>query len=152
MKSALKKAEPQSWSELKRLYAAMPFRKNKKDKLQVLLITSRETKRWVLPKGWPMKGLQGHEAAEQEAFEEAGVKGDITSKETGHYHYLKLRIAKNPIPCQVKVFPLEVSELLAEWPEKDERTRRWFSIDAAVKAVDEPELKALLANWRPADM
>ncbi|KZL20211.1 NUDIX domain protein [Pseudovibrio axinellae] len=149
MKSALSKTEAQRWVEPKRQYAALPFKKNKKGKLQILLITSRETKRWVLPKGWPMKDLSGGETAEQEAFEEAGIRGKLIAQVAGVYHYPKLRVTKQPIPCSVKVYPLEVKEMLDEWPEHDERTRQWFSVGNAVLAVDEPELKALLANWKP---
>ncbi|KZL24288.1 NUDIX hydrolase [Pseudovibrio sp. WM33] len=149
MKSALRKTEAQVWPEPKRQFAALPFKKNKKGKLQILLITSRETKRWVLPKGWPMKDLSGGETAEQEAFEEAGIKGELTDQAAGIYHYPKLRVTKEPIPCRVKVYPLEVTEMLEDWPEKDERTRKWFSVSDAVHAVNEPELKALLANWSP---
>ncbi len=149
MKSALRKSEVQVWPEPKRQFAALPFKKNKKGRLQILLITSRETRRWVLPKGWPMKNLNGGEAAAQEAFEEAGIKGKLTDQAAGIYHYAKLRITKEPISCLVKVFPLEVTEVLANWPEKTERTRKWFSVSDAVHAVDEPELKALLANWSP---
>lgn len=149
MKSVLRKTETQIWPEPKRQFAALPFRKNKKGKLQILLITSRETKRWVLPKGWPMKDLSGGRAAEQEAFEEAGIKGELTEQATGIYHYPKLRGSKGSILCSVKVFPLKVTEILEDWPEKSERTRKWFSVNDAVQAVDEPELKALLANWLP---
>ncbi|SDR17197.1 NUDIX hydrolase [Pseudovibrio sp. Tun.PSC04-5.I4] len=151
MKRALRKTEPQRLLEPKRQYAALPFRKNKKGKLQILLITSRETKRWVLPKGWPMKDLSGCETAAQEAFEEAGIRGKFSTRLAGIYHYPKLRVTKQPIPCSVKVYPLEVDDMLDEWPEREERTRKWFSVRDAVRAVHEPELKALLANWQPSD-
>lgn len=149
MKSAARKTEAQTWSAPKRQFAALPFKKKKKGKLQILLITSRETKRWVLPKGWPMKDLSGAQAAEQEAYEEAGIQGELSKQSAGSYHYPKLRVTKDPILCQVKVYPLEVTEMLDDWPEKEERTRKWFSVSDAVHAVDEPELKALLANWAP---
>ncbi len=149
MKSILRKIVSQTWTEPRRQFAALPFKTSKKGKLQILLITSRETKRWVLPKGWPMKELSGEEAAAQEAFEEAGIKGNVSKRLAGIYHYSKLRVTKEPIPCVVKVFPLEVTEILEDWPEKNERTRKWFSVRDAVHAVNEPELKALLANWTP---
>lgn len=143
------RTEAQSWTEPKSQFAALPFKRSKKGKLQFLLITSRGTKRWVLPKGWPMSKLSGSQAAAQEAYEEAGIRGAVQEKAAGQYHYLKLRVTKDPIPCCVDVFPLEVTDLLDEWPEQDERTRKWFNPSDAVKAVDEPELKALLANWEP---
>ncbi len=128
-------------------YAAMPWRKTK-DGREVLLITSRESGRWVLPKGWPMKRRAPHQAAAREAFEEAGVRGEVGSEPLGTYTYLKNFKDLLSFRCEVQVFPLEVTRVLARWPEQDERRRRWFSPARAAELVDEPELQALLRNWR----
>jgi 8-oxo-dGTP pyrophosphatase MutT (NUDIX family) len=127
-------------------YAALPWRE-RPDGRQVLLVTSRETGRWVLPKGWPMKRLPPPEAAAREAFEEAGVRGEIGSQPAGAYTYLKAFNEVLAFRCQVQVFPLRVDEELADWPERGERTRRWFEAEAAAAAVHEPELRALIRAW-----
>lgn len=127
-------------------YAALPYRKSDGG-LEVMLITSRETKRWVLPKGWPMKGKKPYEAAAQEAFEEAGLKGQVRRKATGAYRYDKRLKNGAEKPVEVQVFPMRVEKERDEWPEKDERTRQWFAPADAAEAVDEPDLKALLAAF-----
>ncbi|WP_156453253.1 NUDIX hydrolase [Polycladidibacter hongkongensis] len=130
-----------------RQYAALPFRKLGKNKTEVLLITSRETRRWVVPKGWPMKNKTGQETAEIEAFEEAGVAGVLWHRALGSFGYLKQRVGKFPIACEVELYPLEVTEELSAWPEQDERERKWFTPSQAAKLVHEPELKALLRTF-----
>ncbi|MDD7910129.1 MULTISPECIES: NUDIX hydrolase [Pseudovibrio] len=127
--------------------AALPFRLGKKGRPEVMLITSRETRRWVIPKGWPMKGKTDAEAAKQEAYEEAGIKGNIGSKKIGKYHYVKLRGDKAPVLCEVSVYPLKVKDEMKRWPEKDERNRKWFSFSDAADLVDEDGLKKLLIEW-----
>jgi 8-oxo-dGTP pyrophosphatase MutT (NUDIX family) len=113
--------------------------------LQVLLITSRETKRWIIPKGWPMRGRDPHEAAEREAWEEAGVRAARVGKaELGSYRYLKV-MAKGPdLPCRIRVFAVEVRKLASDFPERKERRRRWVRPAKAARMVDEPELRRLL--------
>jgi 8-oxo-dGTP pyrophosphatase MutT (NUDIX family) len=122
--------------------AALPFRV-KDGKLEVLLVTSRETKRWLIPKGWPMKGKKPHKAAAQEAIEEAGVKGDIKQVPLGHYDYWKRR-AKHFDLCRVEVYPLEVSKQLRSWREKGQRDSRWFEVEEAAHQVLEPALAELI--------
>lgn len=120
---------------------------------EVLLISSRETGRWVIPKGWPMKGRSGPEAAAIEAWEEAGVKGEIAEAKLGHFTYDKIlkRDSKDQSaqPCIVDVFPLEVSKLAPEFPEQRQRRRKWFAPEAAARKVAEAELKALLSGFAP---
>jgi 8-oxo-dGTP pyrophosphatase MutT (NUDIX family) len=120
--------------------------------VEVLLITSRETQRWVVPRGNVIKGLAAHDSAAQEAYEEAGVRGRVEPEAVGIYRYdKKLRLGR-VVQAEVHLFPLEVEEELAEWPERHQRQRRWFSPEAAAEAVDQPELKALiLAMARRAD-
>lgn len=130
-------------------FAALPYRQGEAG-LEVLLITSRETKRWVIPKGWPMKDKKPYEAAAQEAFEEAGLKGEVGRRAVGVYHYDKRLKNGSEKPVEVQVFPLKVEQERDAWPEQDERTRRWFAPAEAAAGVDEPELKALIAAFDPA--
>jgi 8-oxo-dGTP pyrophosphatase MutT (NUDIX family) len=116
--------------------------------VEVCLVTSRRTKRWILPKGWPMHKQTPADAAAIEAYEEAGLKG--TPKDTclGVYSYVK-RLKTGDIPVIVLVYPVLVTEILAEWPEREQRIRKWFSPKKAAKKVDEPELKAILRSFDP---
>ena len=111
---------------------------------QVLLITSRDTKRWVIPRGNPIAGLSPPEAAAQEAWEEAGIKGETVAEATGAYPYEKRRVGGAFVPAEVLVFAMRVGEEAEDWPEAKQRERRWFSPAEAAEAVDEPELKDLL--------
>jgi predicted phosphate transport protein (TIGR00153 family) len=114
----------------------------------VLLITSRETKRWVVPKGNPIRGLSAHEAAAQEAYEEAGIVGITCPAPLGHFRYDKRKRDGSLRPARVALYPLAVVEQLADWPEKDEREARWFDLESARDAVTEPELKRLIGGFR----
>jgi 8-oxo-dGTP pyrophosphatase MutT (NUDIX family) len=113
---------------------------------RLLLITSRETGRWVIPRGNPIRGLSPFESAAQEAFEEAGVRGEVEDVALGSYRYEKRRPDGPSMPAEVEVFALAVRELLDDWPEKAQRERRWFGPAEAAEAVDELELKALLLS------
>lgn len=124
--------------------AALPFR-IKDGKIEVLLVTSRETRRWLIPKGWPMKGKKPYRAAEQEAVEEAGVKGDIKPEPLGFYDYWKRR-AKHFDLCRVEVYPLEVSKQLDSWREKGQRQTQWFEVEEAAHQVLEPALAELIRS------
>lgn len=109
-----------------------------------MLITSRETQRWVVPRGNVIRGLAPHLSAAQEAFEEAGIRGHADPEAIGVYRYKKRLRLGRIVPAEVHLFPLEVSEELEEWPERHQRQRRWFSPSEAAEAVAEPELKALI--------
>jgi 8-oxo-dGTP pyrophosphatase MutT (NUDIX family) len=123
--------------------AAIPVRRRGDGNLEVLLVTSRETRRWIVPKGWPWPEVSDHEAAAAEAWEEAGVRGRILADELGTYTYDKQRDG-TLLSVDVIVYLLEVTDEERIWPEMDERERAWFSPAAAAEAVVEPELKALL--------
>ena len=111
---------------------------------EVMLITSRETQRWVVPRGNVIKGLEPHLSAAQEAYEEAGIRGRAQAEPLGRYRYQKrLRLGRT-VTAEVHLFPLEVTDELDEWPERHQRQRRWFDPAAAAELVDEPELKALI--------
>jgi 8-oxo-dGTP pyrophosphatase MutT (NUDIX family) len=118
-------------------------------KLEVLLITSRETGRWVMPKGWPVKKATAAESASQEAWEEAGVQGKVQDTCIGLYAYHKVLGDDTDVPCVVAVYPLKVKSLSDKFPESAERRRRWFSPEKAAERVDEPELRDLLVRFDP---
>lgn len=124
-------------------YGAICWRMHR-SKVEVLLITSRDTGRWVIPKGWPMDKRSPAEAAQQEAWEEAGVRGDVANTAIGLFNYVKLLTPKRSCECVVKVFALRVSELLDKFPERKERRRKWFTAEKAARMVVEPELRQLL--------
>ncbi len=131
-----------------RQVAALCYRKTKTGDKEILLITSRDTGRWILPKGWPMKGKDDPDAARQEAWEEAGVsEGKVKPDPLGSYKYRKRRDGAPDIACKTAVFPLKVIELTEDFPESDERERRWVSPKKAAKMVDEPELKEILRDF-----
>lgn len=114
---------------------------------KVLLVTSRGTGRWIVPKGWPIKGLEDPEAALQEAWEEAGVKtAEVQTDPVGHYDYDKTRSCGQVTPVQAQVYLAEVESLAEEYPEDHQRERRWFSQDEAADRVQEPKLKAILRD------
>jgi len=127
-------------------YAALPWRQTGR-RIEILLITSRESRRWVIPKGWPMKGRAPHEAAAAEALEEAGISGDVASDAIGSYSYLKGLKGEKVIPSQVIVFPLEVLSQLVHWKEKDQRQVSWFPYPKAASLVAEPALKRLIRDF-----
>lgn len=115
-------------------------------RVEVLLITSRETGRWIIPKGWPMAAHTAAEAAQKEAWEEAGVEGPIAQDPIGLFAYDKQRLPEPPTPCVVSVFALRVARLAEKFPERRERRRKWFSAAKAAQKVLEPELRALLLD------
>ena len=125
-------------------YGVLPYRLAEDGHLEVMLVTSRETRRWVVPKGWPIKKLKPHLSAEREAFEEAGLRGKVSTRAVGSYHYNKRLKAGTTVTCEVELFPLEVRKQEETWPEKDQRDQRWFGLDDAAAAVVEPELGDLL--------
>lgn len=133
-------------------YAALPYRVFDDHGLQVMLITSRGTGRWIVPKGWPMAGLKPWRAAAREAYEEAGIVGEIAKRAAGRYDYQKRLEDGTVTTCEVDVFPLRVEEELPRWPEQDQRTRRWFSPEEASILVDEEGLQSLLSDLTEAGL
>jgi len=126
-------------------FAALCTRK-KAGKREVLLITSRDTGRWVLPKGWQMPDRSGAETALAEAWEEAGVVGSLAGPAIGTYLYPKYLAPGRAHSCRVEVHPVRVERLATLFPEHDQRRRKWMSLGKAAKAVAEPELSALLRD------
>lgn len=133
-----------------RQIAVLPYRfggLGKDGPTEIMLVTSRGTGRWVVPKGNPLTGMDRHASAAIEAEEEAGVIGAVCPTSIGSYEYRKRRANGAAIMYNVEVFPLAVTRELDEWKEMDERERRWFTFDAAAAAVDEPDLQALIRSF-----
>lgn len=128
-------------------YAALPWRLGAGGDIEVMLITSRETRRWVIAKGWPITGLEPGASAAQEALEEAGVTGEIWAEPVGAYDYEKRLRSGELQPIEVEVFPLRVLEELDAWPEKGQRERRWFAAAEAAGLVAEPRLAELIREF-----
>ncbi len=129
-------------------YGALCWRMHR-DRVEVLLITSRDTGRWVIPKGWPMAGLRPEAAAEREAWEEAGVEGAVDTTCAGLYTYQKVLTETDAVPCAVAVFGLRVARLVAQFPERKQRRRKWFTVAKAARKVWEPELRSLMLGFVP---
>lgn len=133
-----------------RQIAVLPYRfggPGRDGPTEILLITSRGTGRWVIPKGNPLTGLSRHASAAIEAEEEAGVLGAVCPTAIGSYHYRKRRANGASVMLDVEVFPLAVTKELGEWKEQDERERRWFALDKAAEVVDEPDLQAMIRSF-----
>lgn len=126
---------------------ALPFRRTD-DGVEFMLLTSRETSRFIIPKGWRMKGKGDPQAAAKEAEQEAGVTGQIRSDPVGTYRYWK-RLKNAFVQVRVSVYALEVEATLPNWKERGQRRRQWLKPDQAVRLVDEPELVSLLQDFRP---
>jgi 8-oxo-dGTP pyrophosphatase MutT (NUDIX family) len=128
--------------------AALCWRRSGKG-LRVLLITSRDTGRWVIPKGWPMRNRTWPETAAREAFEEAGLKGSVSSRSLGVYTYQKSLGPGRWIPCVVRVYPLEACEMLQIFPETGQRRAKWFAPEKAARRVAEQDLAAMIRAFDP---
>jgi 8-oxo-dGTP pyrophosphatase MutT (NUDIX family) len=127
--------------------AALPWRRGA-DGVEVLLVTSRETRRWVVPKGWPIRGLKAPQTAAREAYEEAGVKGSL-AKKVGVFHYDKRLASGRVQKVRVGLYPLKVDSEDQAWPEAQQREKLWTSPAEAADLVQEPELAALLRGFAP---
>ncbi len=130
---------------LRMQYAALPYRDE--GELEVLLVTSRETRRWIIPKGWPMASCHAWESAAREALEEAGVEGAVSHTPVGTYIYDKRLAGGVLVPCSVEVFALKVARQRKQWREKDQREVRWVPIAEAIEMVQEQGLKIILRTF-----
>jgi len=129
-------------------YGALPYRFTPTAALEILLVTTRRSKRWIIPKGRPIKGLRPAKSAAREAFEEAGVRGKIGTKSVGLFNYHKLLDEEGiQLDCEVKVFPLLVKRQSENWPEIEQRLVQWVDSGKAVSMIKEPELKKLVAMF-----
>ena len=125
-------------------YGALPYRMSDGHRAQFMLVTSRETRRWIIPKGWPKKGKSPHRSAAREAFEEAGVLGAVGRRSVGSFSYAKRLKNGGSVECEVRVFPLEVKRQRKEWPEKEERRIKWLSASKAAEKVKDPVLSKII--------
>jgi 8-oxo-dGTP pyrophosphatase MutT (NUDIX family) len=125
--------------------AALPIQIDREGAVRVLLITSRRSRRWIVPKGWPVKGLKPHAAAAKEAREEAGLIGRIKKRAIGRFDYQKAT-SDGVTPCRVKVYALRVKRQLKDWPERTQRDARWCDINEAAELVSDPGLALILAE------
>jgi len=130
-------------AHLVRQIAALPVRRSADGELLVLLVTSRETRRWIIPKGWPWDDRADHLAAGEEAWEEAGVRGTLGLKPLGSFRYDKRR-RDGVTPVIVSVYLLDVADVADTWPESHQRERAWFSVADAAALIEEPELRDVI--------
>ncbi len=146
----LRRAERQRYeageSSVKRQVAALPWRFTDDGEVEILLITSRETGRWLIPKGSRMIGRTDHSAAAVEAEEEAGVRGRISRTSAGSFRYHK-RVPGGERLMEADVYLLQVRKELRRWKERGQRQRLWVSLAEAVALVGDPELADLLAGF-----
>lgn len=127
---------------------ALPFRGD--GELEIMLVSSRGTRRWVIPKGWPMKGRKPYEAAAIEALEEAGLVGAVRKQPIGFYHYRKRMKNGASTLCRVDVYPMRVTRQRKNWLERRQRVTRWFDLAEASELVEEEELQQLIRNFSTA--
>lgn len=130
-------------------YAALPWRREK-GAVEILLITSLKTRRWIVPKGWPVDQLTPPQCAAHEALEEAGVAGDVALKSLGSYRYKKLRKSGEILPCVVHVYAMEVQTRDRTWAEKKARESCWCSVPEALARVADPGLRRLIVKFAKA--
>lgn len=129
-------------------YGALCYR-IKHGKPEILLITSRGTGRWIVPKGWPVEGKSPADSAAVEAFEEAGVEGTVHPECLGIYSYIK-EVEEGPdLPCVVSLYAMRVKRLLGKYPEDHQRNRKWYSRKKAAALVNEPELQHIIIGFDP---
>ena len=130
--------------------AAIPVRRGAEGHVEVLLITSSTTQRFIVPKGWPMKGKSGRRAATIEAREEAGVIGVALKKPLGIFAYWK-RLSERFVNVVVTVYLLPVAEELPEWEEASKRKRAWLTPVDAARLIDEPQLASIVQGLAEGD-
>jgi 8-oxo-dGTP pyrophosphatase MutT (NUDIX family) len=117
--------------------------------LEVLIVTTRQSRRWIVPKGWPIKRLTPSKTAAREAFEEAGVRGKIGARAIGVFRYKKAAGEKNGAEpdYEVKIFPLLVRRQSATWPEFGQRVVQWVDPEKAISLIRDPGLKAIVEKF-----
>jgi 8-oxo-dGTP pyrophosphatase MutT (NUDIX family) len=126
--------------------AALPYRRRADATIEIMLITSRDTGRWLIPKGWRKPRLGAAASAAREAHEEGGLIGRIGEHSIGLFHYDKRLRDGSTAHCMVEVFAFEVEKQLKSWPERDERRTHWFVLEEAANAVQESELRTIIRN------
>ena len=123
--------------------AALCYRRSKKG-AKVLLITSRGTGRWIIPKGWPMKEASSWKTAEQEAYEEAGIVGKPGREPVGSFRSYKDLDSGERLRTEVVVYPVKVSDQKKLYPEAGQRKLKWLPIEEAAEQCDDNGLAKFL--------
>jgi len=147
--ATIPKKRPEGRRPLRIQFGALPYRFDGEAGVEVLLVTSRETGRWIVPKGWPIKGFKPAQTAAREAYEEAGVRGRVSERPLGRYVYEKRiedRVAS--FPCEVLVFALLVKTQLKKWPESRQRKVRWFPVPEAAAVIGDDDLRKLILQFK----
>lgn len=125
---------------------ALPWRLKPK-KAEVMLVTGRRSKRWMIPKGWPVDGKSLADSAAQEAFEEAGIKGKVDPDPIGRFRHVKQHLIVGDMEVEIVVHPMAVEKQLDDWPERGERDRKWFELGEAAERVDSDHLRTLIVEF-----
>jgi 8-oxo-dGTP pyrophosphatase MutT (NUDIX family) len=125
----------------------LPYRFTPTAALEILIVTTRQSRQWIVPKGWPIKRLSPPKSAAREAFEEAGVRGKIGARAVGVFRYKKARENGADPDYEVEVFPLLVRRQSATWPEFGQRVVQWVDPEKAVALIRDPELKAIVEKF-----
>ena len=133
---------------LRTQFAALCYRM-RKGKPEILLVTSRRTRRWIIPKGWPQDGMRPDQSAAIEALEEAGVEGKTIPVSLGAFSYTKQHISGRRLPCVALVFPLKVKTVHDSYREVKQRKRKWFRPAQAARKVADPELAYIISRFDP---
>lgn len=137
-------------TDVRTQFAALCYRGDGKD-LEICLVTSRRSKRWILPKGWPMHKQTPADAAATEAWEEAGLTGKSIDHCLGVYAYVKT-LSESLTPVIVMVYPVEIREEHDVWPERKQRKRKWLRPKKAAKRLAEPELRRIVGRFDPSQL
>ncbi|MGB7316834.1 MAG: NUDIX hydrolase [Planktotalea sp.] len=136
---------------LRTQFAALCYRL-RKGKPEILLVTSRRTRRWIIPKGWPQDGMLPAQSAAIEALEEAGVEGKSYDESLGAFSYTKQHVSGRSLPCVALVYPLKVKTIHDSYREVKQRKRKWFRLAQAARKVSDPELAFIISNFDPANL
>jgi len=124
---------------------ALPYRLSTSGEPELMLVTSRGTHQWIIPKGWPIEGLSDAESAAREAYEEAGILGEISDGPVGVFTYEKARKGEDTLSrFSVDVYLLRVERQLTYWPEAGERRIGWVSPAHALSMISNKSLADLI--------
>ena len=138
-------AAPEGSGKPLKQVAALPFRVGADGRIEILLITSRDTGRWIIPEGLADDRPQGPPGRRAGGLRRGRAEGEIAADPVGWYRYDKRLDRGRALPCKVRVYPLRVEAQHERWPEREQRTLRWFRPEEAARLVHEDELQRLLA-------
>lgn len=139
-------AQDFSSANVSQQYGVLPWREGRHGDLRILLITERNKPDWRVPRGWPIRGRVPFMSAALDAFEEAGIIGDIDPQPLTNYLHSGLDTKGAGFSCRVTLFAMRVRGTLLHWKEKNERQRRWFGVEEAASRLKNAELAGFLRN------